>query len=189
VYLGFFNAFTTLLQQILSPHGYSDNDAGIAGAVLIIAGLVVAAILSPLIDRYHVFIPVARVLIILVSICYLAFIWVVRPNAYAGICVLCAILGAASFSLLPLALELSVEFTHPVPPEVSAAIYWIGGEFLGGIFIIIMNALRDDGGSPPLNMTRALIFEAVIAWVAVPWFYFIKAKRRRLDVDISARYK
>jgi MFS transporter, FLVCR family, MFS-domain-containing protein 7 len=189
VYLGLFNAFTTLFQQILSPYGYSDNDAGIAGAVLIIAGLVVAAILSPLIDRYHIFIPVARVLLILVSICYLAFIWVIRPNAYAGICVLCAVLGAASFSLLPLALELAVEFTHPVPPEVSSAIYWIGGQFLGGIFIIIMNALRDDEGSPPENMTGALIFEAVIAWVAVPWFYFIKAKRRRLDVDISARYK
>jgi MFS transporter, FLVCR family, MFS-domain-containing protein 7 len=174
---------------LLSPYGYTDNDAGIAGAVLILTGLVVAAIISPLIDRYHIFVPVARVLLILVAICYLAFIWVIRPNAYAGICVLCAVLGAVSFSLLPLALELSVEFSHPVPPEVSASIYWIGGQFLGGIFIIIMNALRDADGVPNDNYTRALIFEAVIACVASPWFFFIKRRQGRLRMDLNARYK
>jgi len=173
----------------VSPYGYTDNDAGIAGAILILTGLVVAAVISPLIDRYHIFIPVARILVLIVSICYLVLIWVIRPNAYAGICVICALLGAASFSLLPLALELSVELTHPIPPEVSASIYWIGGEFLGGIFIIIMNALRDDDGDPPLNMTNALIFEGVVACVAVPWFFFIKPKQGRLATDIGARYK
>jgi MFS transporter, FLVCR family, MFS-domain-containing protein 7 len=173
----------------MSPYGYSDNDAGIAGAVLIISGLVFAAIISPLLDRFHSFIPIARILIIVVAICYLAFIWVIRANAYAGICVLSGALGAASFSLLPLALEMSVELTHPVPPEVSASIYWIGGQFLGGIFIIIMNALRDDNGNPPENMTKALIFQAVIALVASPWLFFIKLQRRRLTVDVSARYK
>jgi MFS transporter, FLVCR family, MFS-domain-containing protein 7 len=174
---------------LLSPHGYSDNDAGIAGAILIVAGLIFAAIVSPLIDRFHVFLPIARVLIIIVSICYLLLIWVIRPNAYAGICVLCALLGAASFSLLPLALELSVELTHPVPPEVSASIYWIGGQLLGGIFIIVMNALRDDNSVPPNNMIRALIFEGVFACVAAPFLFFIKLKQGRLTVDLTARYK
>jgi hypothetical protein len=189
VYLGFFNAFSTLLQQIMSPYGYSDNDAGIAGAVLIITGLVVAAIISPIVDRYHIFIPVARILVVIVSICYLVLIWVIRQNAYAAICVICALLGAVSFSLLPLALELSVELTHPVPPEVSASIYWIGGQFLGGIFIIIMNALRDDNGTPPDNMTKALIFEGVVACITVPSFFFIKSKQGRLAQDVQARYK
>lgn len=131
----------------------------------------------------------ARVLVVIVSICYLAFIWVIRPNAYAGICVLCALLGAASFSLLPLALELSVELTHPVPPEVSASIYWIGGQVLGGIFIIIMNALRNDNGVPKDNYTKALIFQGVVACITVPWFFFVKAKEGRLAMDVSARYK
>jgi hypothetical protein len=174
---------------MMNPWGYSDNDAGIAGAILIITGLVVAAVISPIIDRYHIFLPVARILVIVVSICYLVLIWVIRPNAYAAICVICALLGAASFSLLPLALELSVELTHPVPPEVSASIYWIGGEFLGGIFIIIMNALRDDNGTPADNMTKALIFEGVVACVTAPWFFFINAKPGRLEQDIRARYK
>ena len=102
---------------------------------------------------------------------------------------MCAVLGAASFSLLPLALELAVELTHPVPPEVSSAIYWIGGQLFGGVFIIIMNALRDGDGQPPDNYTKALIFEAVIACVASPSFFFIKRRQGRLQVDLNARYK
>ena len=82
-----------------------------------------------------------------------------------------------------------MELTHPVPPEVSASIYWIGGQFLGGIFIIIMNALRDDDGTPKDNMTKALIFEGVVACVMAPWFFFIKAKQGRLAQDIRAQYQ
>jgi MFS transporter, FLVCR family, MFS-domain-containing protein 7 len=189
VYVGFFNAFSTLLQQFLNPHGYSDDDAGIAGAVLILTGLVVAAIISPLVDRFHVFYPLTKILILLVATCYLVMIWVIRPSNYAAICIICAVLGAASFSLLPLALELSVELTHPVPPEVSASIFWIGGEFLGGVFVIVMDALRDDEGIPRFNMLRGLIFEAVVAIVAVPWFFFVKRRAGRLAMDVNARYQ
>ena len=82
-----------------------------------------------------------------------------------------------------------MELTHPVPPEVSASIFWLGGQFLGAIFIIVMDALRDDNGDPPLNMTRALIFEAVFALFAVPWIFLIKWTEGRLSVDINARYR
>lgn len=102
---------------------------------------------------------------------------------------ICAILGAASFSLLPLALELAVELTHPVPPEVSAAIFWIGGQFLGGVFVIIMDALRDNNGVPQFDMVRALIFEGVLACVAVPWLFFVRRKSGRLGMDVTARYQ
>lgn len=82
-----------------------------------------------------------------------------------------------------------MELTHPVPPEVSASIYWIGGQLLGGIFIIVMNALRDENGDPANNYTKALIFEGVVSCVAVPLVYLLKRKDGRLAKDIGARYK
>ena len=91
--------------------------------------------------------------------------------------------------MLPLSLELSVELTHPVAPEVSACIYWVGGQLLGGIFIIVMDALRDANGKPPQNMTKSLIFEAVLCCLAAPTFYFVKRKGGRLATDIHARYQ
>lgn len=89
-----------------------------------------------------------------------------------------SLLGAASFSLVPVVLEYLIEITHPVSPEVTSTICWAGGQLLGGIFILISDALRDSGVSdgtaddhtkrPPGNMYRALIFQTVIGLVVVP---------------------
>jgi hypothetical protein len=51
-----------------------------------------------------------------------------------------------------------------------------------------MDALRDDDGIPKFNMLRGLIFEAVVAIVAVPWFFFVKRSAGRLAMDVNARY-
>ncbi|KKZ66135.1 hypothetical protein EMCG_01171 [[Emmonsia] crescens] len=54
-------------------------------------------------------------------------------------------------------------------PEVTSSVCWTGGQLLGASFILIENALKEgDRASPPNNMTRALIFQAVMACVVVP---------------------
>lgn len=40
VYLGFFNAMSSMLNQIMEAYGYTAEEAGIMGAVLILSGLV-----------------------------------------------------------------------------------------------------------------------------------------------------
>ena len=42
--VGFFNSLLTLLDQIVAPHGYSNDDAGTFGAVFIALGLVGAGV-------------------------------------------------------------------------------------------------------------------------------------------------
>ena len=42
--LGLFNAFLTLIYQIIEPHGYSNDDAGTFAAILILFGLIGAGI-------------------------------------------------------------------------------------------------------------------------------------------------
>ena len=37
--LGLFNTFLTLINQLVAPHGYSNDDAGLLGAILIVSGL------------------------------------------------------------------------------------------------------------------------------------------------------
>ncbi|KAK6541315.1 hypothetical protein TWF694_008661 [Orbilia ellipsospora] len=69
ILVGFFNASSSLLNQILEPYGYSENDAGIGGAILIVVGLVASAIVSPLIDRTHTFLLAIRILVPVISIC------------------------------------------------------------------------------------------------------------------------
>ncbi|KAL2132920.1 hypothetical protein VTI74DRAFT_3141 [Chaetomium olivicolor] len=172
VYVGLFNSVSSLLNQILLPHGYSDEEAGIAGALLIVVGLVAAAVISPIIDRTKSYLLAVRAMIPLIGICYLIFIWMPATREGGGVAgpyVVMAVLGAASFSLLPVVVEYLVELTHPISPAVTSTLAWSGGQVLGGIFIVISGALKAGAdGNPPGDMKNALVFSAVMALVAVP---------------------
>jgi len=195
VYTGFFNAFTSLLNQILYPYGYTEDEAGICGAVLIVVGLVACAITSPIIDRTHAYLLGIKILCPVLSAAYLAIIWAPQTRTIIAPYVLGAILGACSFSLLPIALEYLVEITFPASPEVSSTICWVGGQVFGGIFIVIMNELKDGrpvdleavqeagrdeatgGDRPPGHMLWALVFQAVVCAVVLPLPLMLGVKR------------
>jgi len=86
------------------------------------------------------------------------------------------------------ALEWLVEVTWPVGPEAGSTICWAGGQFLGGIFIVISDALKEGkDADPPFTMRKALVFQAVVAAAAVPCVLALgwvgHVGNRRLDVD------
>jgi Na+/melibiose symporter-like transporter len=39
IYVGFFNSYSTFINQIMEPYGYNSTQAGIAGALLIFVGI------------------------------------------------------------------------------------------------------------------------------------------------------
>ncbi|CAN9149357.1 unnamed protein product [Alternaria alternata] len=187
IYTGFFNAFTSLLNQILYPYGYTEDEAGICGAVLIVVGLVACAITSPIADKTHAYLLGIKILCPILSAAYLAMIWAPQTRSIAAPYVLSAVLGACSFSLLPIALEYLVEISFPASPEVSSTICWVGGQVFGGIFIVVMNELKDGrpvdleqvqkagrgqaakgGDQPPGHMFWALVFQAVVCALVLP---------------------
>ncbi|KAK6505286.1 hypothetical protein TWF481_007194 [Arthrobotrys musiformis] len=189
ILVGFFNASSSLLNQILEPYGYSENEAGIGGAVLIVVGLLASAVVSPIIDRTHTFLLAIRILVPVISICYIGLIFAPTSRSLAPPYIVLAFLGAASFSLLPLSLEFVVEITHPVSPEITSTILWSGGQLLGAVFILSMTALTDSGTG---NMRRALIFQAIISCAAsiaalgIGWGdRVVHVQTRRIALDTS----
>lgn len=190
VYVGFFNSVSALINQIMFPYGFNETDAGIAGGVLIVVGLVAAAIMSPINDRFKIYLAMIRTCVPIHAAAHIAFIF--APSSPAGIApsiVVCALLGASAFSLLPVILELLVEITYPASPEVGSTLCWMGGQLLGGIFTIVQTALKaGPDADPPRNMRRSLIFSAVIAAVAAvpPLTLNVlgpKLVNRRLEAD------
>ncbi|KAE8355832.1 major facilitator superfamily domain-containing protein [Aspergillus coremiiformis] len=190
IYVGFFNSVSSLLNQILSPYAFTETEAGIAGGILIIVGLISSAIVSPITDRFKHYLGTIRVLVFIVAACYIALIF--APPSPAGIApsfVVCALLGASSFALLPVVLEYLVEITYPFSPEIGSTICWTGGQFLGAVFVLVQDALKAGrDANPPENMRNALIFSAVVAVVAAPFPISIglfgrDVRRRRLDID------
>ncbi|PGH10610.1 hypothetical protein AJ80_07461 [Polytolypa hystricis UAMH7299] len=192
VYVGLFNSISSLLNQILEPHGFTETDAGICGAILIVVGLVSAAITSPLIDRLKHYLGTTKILVPIIAISYIAFVFapLSRPSV-VGPYIVAAILGASSFAVLPIILEYLVEITYPMSPEVSSTICWTGGQFLGAVFIIIENALKADDSKeiePPKNMRNALVFQAVVASVVVPLplclgLFGRKVRKKRFEAE------
>ncbi|KAL8863189.1 MAG: hypothetical protein Q9178_000564 [Gyalolechia marmorata] len=192
IYVGLFNALSSLLTQILTPYGFSEEDSGIAGALLILVGLVGAAITSPFVDKYKNYLVFIRILVPITALSYLAFIWAPGTRSLALPYLVSSVLGAASFSLVPVALEWAVEITWPAGPEAGSTICWSGGQLLGGVFIVVSDALKADddgaggGGSPKGNMGKALVFMAVMALGAVPCVMFlgrVGGGGGRLEVD------
>jgi len=175
VYVGFFNAFSSLINQILSPYAFSETESGIAGALLIFVGLFASAVISPLIDRTAAHRRAIKLLVPLIAAGYLILVFAPGTRSPTAVYIVSALIGAASFALLPAALEFAVEITRPVPPEVSSTVCWALGQLLGAVFVLVMDALRGQGRGqggggkrPEGNMWRALVFQAVLCWVVVP---------------------
>ncbi|KAK9380909.1 major facilitator superfamily domain-containing protein [Kockiozyma suomiensis] len=192
ILVGYFNSFSSLINQIMEPYGYSSDDAGIDGAILIVVGLVFSAIMSPILDRTHSFVLVIRIQVPIIAICYICLIFTqTESKQLVGPYVVSGVLGAASFSLLPIALEWVQEQVFPVSPELTSSILWSGGNCVGGIFIVIMDALKYDSneGDPPGNMRRSLIFQAVVAAATIPLPFLLgskdKMRNRRIEMDAA----
>jgi FLVCR family MFS transporter 7 len=164
IYVSAFNATSSLLVPILAPHDFSETASGIAGALLIVVGLISSAVTSPILDRHPSFrIPVVKTLVPVIAICYMALIWVPSTSSVVGVYLLMSILGAASFSLVPLALEMLVDVSGPeVGAEVSSSLCWSAGQLGGGVIIVVMDALQMR------DMQRGCIFQAVICLAIVP---------------------
>lgn len=164
IYVGFFNSASSLLYQMMGPYGFTNDEAGIGGAVLIGVGLVSAAISSPILDRTKKFLFAIRLLVPIIALSYLVFTWMPETRSIVGPYIVLAVLGASCFALVPVALECLIEISHPLSPEVTSTTAWAGGQLCGAIFIIISDALvADRDASPPRHMKKALIFQAVIA--------------------------
>ncbi|KAG8770879.1 hypothetical protein FRC12_004008 [Ceratobasidium sp. 428] len=184
-----FDAFSILINQIFAPYGYSSDASGIFGGVLILAGIVGAAVMSPIFDRYltHHLALAAKILVPILAGSYVGLIWDVRANNDAGIYVLMVVIGISSFTLLPVALEIGCEVTRSA--ETSSAVLWFAGNLLSVVFVLSMDALRDDSptANPPSNMQKSLIFQACFVAAAAVSVLALKGQqsRREMDVQIS----
>ena len=168
IYIGLFNALATLLEQITSPYGFSDIDAGILGAVLVVFGLIASAAVAPILDRTRAYKVPLSLAVTAIILSYFAIIFMIRQytlSVFIGVLVFVALIGASSLITLPLILELAADVTFPAAPEFSSSIMWMGGQLLSGIIIVIMDALRQGNGL----YTHSLIFMVVIATIPLPF--------------------
>lgn len=151
-------------------------------------GLLVSAITSPIIDKTKSYLFTIKVCVPIAALCYLAFVWAPPTKSVAAVYTILSVLGAASFSLVPVVLEYLCEITYPVSPEVTSTICWAGGQLFGAVVILISDALREEEGKPPGTMRKALWFQAILAMAVVPLPLALgccgrRVRSRRVEAD------
>ncbi|KAJ7163873.1 MFS general substrate transporter, partial [Mycena crocata] len=178
------NSFALLSGQIVVPQGYSDHDAGLMGATLLLCGIGAAAVSAPLFDRVFTshLARTMKILVPIVAVGWFSLIWAVRPDNSAALFVIMAIIGAASLTLLPVALELGCEVTRNA--QGSSALMWFIVNLFEIAFVQVEGALRAGvDARPPLNMHRALIFNGAFTLSMALSVFLIRGKQVRKELD------
>jgi cyanate permease len=149
--LGLFNAVTTWIEQIVAPRGFSATQAGDAGGVMILGGIVGALVLPLISDRQR-----KRVPFILLAVAGAA-VGLAGLTFVAGYGLLLAFSFVFGFFLLsagPIGFQYGAEITYPAPEGTSNGLLLLMGQVSGILFILALDALKAPGTG---SMTAPLI--------------------------------
>ncbi len=154
IVMGAFNGVTTWVEQIIHPRGFSPTEAGVMGAVMLLAGIIGAVVLSALSDRRGRrirFLVIALVATVpgMLGIAFVSSIWLLYAFA--------AVLGFFLVAVLPLGMQYAAEITHPTPEGTSNGLIQLCGQ-VSVVYVYIMAALRTADGS----FTVSLLLSAVL---------------------------
>jgi len=139
--LGLFTALLTCIEQIVAPTGYSSDDAGLFGAVLIGSGSGGAAVIGFILDYTHAYRTVLKGGFLLSGAGMTYFLLALRPEQYGVVMSAFALMGFFMMPLYPVVLETAVECTYPVREENSGGLLLLAGNILGMIFTFVIPAL------------------------------------------------
>jgi len=182
--LAIFNTLMTVISQMIRPAGYTDDDAGTFGGVLIGAGLVGAMIVGPVLDctkMYKVFLKVGMPIALAATI---GFVVALKPDNMLWLIVGIGCLGFVMLPMMPVSLETAAECTYPIPEDCSSALLMITGQLMGIPLIFLLEYFIElrpkyDG----CVWTPAGIFLVCSISVCVIFVWWFNGDMKRLQAE------
>jgi len=155
--LGLFNAVTTLVEQLVRPSGYSKDDAGTLGAVLIGAGLLAAGVVGPVMDKTQAYNRILKIGLLCALGATIFMLLSLRPNHFLLLCVSFGVLGAAMLPLLPVCMECAAECSYPVSEDASSGLMLFAGNAVGIVMIASVGELIQEPYKGVVNPAAILL--------------------------------
>lgn len=148
--LGLFNAVTTWIEDILRPRHFTESQAGVAGGLMIVGGVIGALILPALSDRYK-----RRVPFILLALggCLPGLVGITFVTSAFLLYISAFIMGFFLLSSGPIGFQYGAEISRPTPEGTSTGLLLMMGQVSGILFIFGMDIFKTGSGS----MTPSLI--------------------------------
>ena len=164
--MGIFNGITTWVESIIRPRGFTPDDAGTLGALMLIGGILGALVIPPFSDHTR-----KRVRFMLLGV-VLAIPWLfgLAFARNAGLLFLSAFgVGFFLVSLSPIGMQYAAEITQPTPEGTSNGLIQLCGQ-LSVVFVYIMEAFRSPDGSftPALMIAVGLLVACVFVLLRMP---------------------
>jgi cyanate permease len=161
--LGLFNAVTTWIEDIVRPRGFSIDQAGLAGGMMVVGGIVGALVIPALSDRLRRRVPF---MLLALAGAIPGLLGVTFATNYGLLLASSFVLGAFLLSSGPLGFQYGAEITHPAPEGTSNGLLLLVGQVSGIAFILGMDALKSSSGSMTLSLlilTGLLVLALVLA--------------------------
>ncbi len=159
--LGVFNGVTTWIEELVRPRGFSISQAGMAGGAMVFFGVLGAATMPILSDRYRkrvpfIAIPLAIAGVGLVGMTFARSYWLLLLSA--------AILGFFMLSAAPIGFQYGAEVTYPAPEGTTNGLLLMAGQISGILFIFGMDAFKSPNTG---SMTPSMIVLIVLVALTV----------------------
>jgi len=157
--LGIFNGLTTWVEVIIRPRGFTPDDAGTLGALMLVGGLLGAVIIPPFSDKQHKrqrYLLFGFILAIpgLIGLTYATSYWLLLVSGFS--------LGFFLTSSFPIGMQYAAEITRPTPEGTSNGLIQLFGQ-ASVVFVYIMEAMKAPDGA----FTPALLFAVGLMLVSV----------------------
>ena len=157
--LGIFNGITTWVENIIRPRGFTPNDAGTLGALMIAGGLAGAIILPALSDAKQKRQPF---LILAFVGAIPGLIGVTFATSPILLFVSAALMGFFLVSAMPIGMQYAAEITHPTPEGTSNGLIQLFGQG-AVVFVYIMQWMSSNGDG---SFTSSLLLSAFLLLVS-----------------------
>jgi len=157
--MGIFNGISTWIEGIVRSRGFTISQAGNLGGVLLLGGVVGAAIIPVLSDRLH-----KRKIFLMLGIIFAipGLVGVTFANSYNLIVASFFTLGFFLMSLAPVGYQYGAEITFPSPEGTSNGLLNLAGQ-LSVVFIFSMEAFRSANGSFSASLITMMVMMAAAA--------------------------
>lgn len=154
--LGIFNSVTTWIEDILRPRGFTADEAGITGGIMIVGGILGALIMPVLSDKLR-----KRKLFIVIALAgaVLGLSGVTFAENYYVLLFSGFVLGYFLLSAGPIGFQYGAEITFPASEGTSNGLLILAGQISGIAFIFGMDSFKDKITG---SMTQPLIIMIIL---------------------------
>jgi len=169
--LGVFNSVTTWIETILVPRGFTAAEAGTAGGIMILAGVLGAFILPTLSDQFQKRKPFIVLALIgatlgLAGLIFATSYWMLM---FSG-----AVLGFFLLSSGPIGFQYGAEVTYPISEGTSNGFLLLMGQISGILMIFGMDAFKDPATG---SMQKPLWIMLALMALAILFSLFLKESK------------